>query len=421
MSKRAALAGMAARPVAGCGPNAAPAGDPILPLRQRVFEAVRAAGQLPRVDVAKTLGVSPGTVTVIASDLLGQGVLEEVDAAPSERTRGRPPVALQVRPGAAHVAGIKFGADSHSGVVIDLAGGVVAEATLPRRFRKTTAGEMLEEAAQLLDLLRSAAGFDRFDALGLGLPGAIRHDTGMMLWSPLVEDADVPIREMAARAFGLPVEIDNDVNLLTLAELWYGAGRDLTDFAVVTIEHGVGMGLVIDNRVYRGANGVGLELGHTKVQLDGALCRCGQRGCLEAYVADYALVREASIALELDRDHSEPMPQVLERLYAQAKDGNEAARAIFRRAGRYLALGIANVTNLFDPTKVILSGERLRYDYLYNEEVLSEMQAHTLHALGGPMRVEINAWGNHVWARGAATLALDSVTARLTADTGAAA
>ena len=85
---------------------------------------------------------------------------------------------------------------------------------------------------------------------------------------------------------------------MTLAELWFGAGRALSNFAVITIEHGVGMGFVSDNRLFRGAHSMGLELGHSKVQLDGALCRCGQRGCLEAYLADYALAREASTALD---------------------------------------------------------------------------------------------------------------------------
>lgn len=409
---------IAQAPKQGCGPNATPPGDPVLPLRQRLFEAVRAAGQISRVDVAKALGVSPGTVTVIVADLISQDVLAEVDDTTHERTRGRPPVALRVQPGAARVAGIKLGADRHSGVVIDFAGGVVAEATLPRPFRKAAPEAILDEAAQLLEMLREATDHDPLDAVGLGLPGAIRHDIGTMLWSPIVEGEDVRIREMAMQRFGLPVEVDNDVNLVTLAELWYGAGRDLTDFAVVTIEHGVGMGLVLGNRVYRGANGVGLELGHTKVQLDGALCRCGQRGCLEAYVADYALVREASVALELHRDHAASMTDVLEDLYAQARDGNEAARTIFRRAGRYLAIGIANVTNLFDPSRVIISGERLQFDYLYNEEVLAEINDHTLRSLGGATRVEINSWDNHVWARGAATLALETVTERLTADTG---
>ena len=101
----------------------------------------------------------------------------------------------------------------------------------------------------------------------------------------------------ASNRLGMPVAIDNDANLVAMAELWFGAGRDLSDFAVVTLEHGVGMGFVMNHRLYRGARNVGMEIGHTKVQLDGALCRCGQRGCLEAYLADYALAREATTAL----------------------------------------------------------------------------------------------------------------------------
>jgi predicted NBD/HSP70 family sugar kinase len=199
--------------------------------------------------------------------------------------------------------------------------------------------------------------------------------------------------------------------MVTLAELWFGAGRALADFAVVTIEHGVGMGLVLNHRLYRGAMGQGMEFGHTKVQLDGALCRCGQRGCLEAYVADYALGREASTALNWGNRAGSPHV-LLESLYEQAKAGNAAARAIFDRAGRYLAVGLANIVNLFDPRLIVLSGERMRYDYLYAEEVLTEMVALTLNTGRKPPRVEINAWGDLVWAQGAAALALDAATAR---------
>ncbi|MEM7644482.1 MAG: ROK family protein, partial [Pseudomonadota bacterium] len=145
-------------------------------------------------------------------------------------------------------------------------------------------------------------------------------------------------------------------------------------------------------------------------QLDGALCRCGQRGCLEAYVADFALVREAAVALD---GEVPPRGEVLEALYAQAKDGNAAARAIFERAGRYLALGLANVANLFDPNRIILSGSRMRYDFLYAEEMLAEaVPAMTLNA---PPPIEVNAWDDLVWARGAAALALADLTPRLLA------
>jgi predicted NBD/HSP70 family sugar kinase len=225
-----------------------------------------------------------------------------------------------------------------------------------------------------------------------------------------LRDRDVAFAEMLEAALGLPVAIDNDANMVALAELWFGVGRDVADFAVVSIEHGVGSGLVLGHRLFRGAGGMGMELGHTKVQLDGALCRCGQRGCLEAYVADYALAREAHAALNAIGQPMPQMPHLLESLFDHAKAGNAAARSIFRRAGRYLAVGLANTVNLFDPPLIILSGERMRYDYLYAENTLAEMETLAL-ATGRPMpKVRVNAWGDLLWARGAAALALSTVT-----------
>ena len=215
---------------------------------------------------------------------------------------------------------------------------------------------------------------------------------------------------IATARLGIPVSIDNDANLIAMAELWFGAGRQLSDFAVVTIEHGVGMGFVMNHRIYRGAQRVGMELGHTKVQLDGALCRCGQRGCLEAYVADYALAREATTALNWSHREGQSINVLLESLYDHAKAGNTAARSIFRRAGRYLAVGLSNVVNLFDPSLIILSGERMRYDYLYASETLAEMEQLAISTGRPKPPVKIHAWGDLLWAHGAAALALSEVT-----------
>ena len=158
-----------------------------------------------------------------------------------------------------------------------------------------------------------------------------------------------------------------------------------------------------------------MELGHTKVQLDGALCRCGQRGCLEAYVADYALAREASTALNFGHREAPPIGILLESLYDHAKAGNAAARSIFRRAGRYLAVGLSNVINLFDPALIILSGERMRYDYLYAAETLAEMENLAISTGRARPPIEIHAWGDLLWAHGAAALALSRLTERLVA------
>ena len=404
----------------GCGPLLAGSErDPdraAKPLRQLVFEHVRAAGQAARADVARALGVSAGTLTLASQDLIALGLLREVeDAAPRESTRGRPPVALQVVPESHRVVGIKLSDERHTAVLADFAGSILADVSMPTAAVRKTPNQVCAEVETLIDALCIKAGIDshQIAAVGIGVSGLIDPVAQTIPWSPLLSERNCALQPLLEQRLGLPVLLDNDANVLTLAELWFGAGRMMSDFAVVTIENGVGMGLVVGNRLYRGARGMGMEFGHTKVQLDGALCRCGQRGCMEAYLADYALAREAATALERSPRNLASPHSMLESLYAEAKAGNIAARSIFRRAGRYLSVGLSNIAQLFDPPLIILSGERMKYDYLYADEVMAEMERLTLRHGRAPCRVEIHAWGDLIWARGASALALSAVTDRV--------
>ncbi|WP_225027171.1 ROK family transcriptional regulator [Xinfangfangia pollutisoli] len=398
----------------GVGPLIPPLTEGQRPLRQQVFERVRAAGLIPRVTLARQLNVSPATVTTITQELIEAGLIEEV-APPRDAEspgRGRPAVALGVRAPAHHVAGMKLSDREHTAVVVDFAGNLVADDVIPRRPGPMTLAELLDAVETLLARVCAKAGLDRaqLSAVGIGVPGFVDVAEGMVFWSSVLTERAVPLAAAAGARLGLPVAIDNDANLVALAELWFGAGRSLSDFAVVTIEHGLGMGFVMNHRIYRGAQRLGMELGHTKVQLDGALCRCGQRGCLEAYVADYALAREASTALNWGHKDGQPINILLESLYDHAKAGNATAKSIFRRAGRYLAVGLSNVINLFDPELIILSGERMRYDYLYAAETLAEMDNLVIDTGRPRPPIEIHAWGDLLWAHGAAALALSAVT-----------
>ncbi len=396
----------------GCGPILPTASENAKPLRQQIFEHVRAAGRAARTDVTRALGISAGSATTLTADLIAAGHLREVEGLPRESGRGRPPVALEVVPEGRHVIGIKLSDETHSAVLTDFAGRMLADASLPTPPTRKTLDELLVEMGTLMDLVLQAANKTMADvsAVGVGMSGIVDHKTGTVPWSPLMASRDIDMASTFQTRFGVPLHVDNDANVLTLAELWFGAGRSMSDFAVVTIEHGVGMGVVLDNRLFRGARGMGLELGHTKVQLDGALCRCGQRGCLEAYLADYALAREAATALHRNPRNLQSPNAMLDALFAQAKSGNSAARTIFRRAGRYLSVGLSNVIQLFDPELIILSGERMQYDYLYADEVLAEMHELTLSDGRTPCRIETHAWGDLVWARGASALALAAVT-----------
>ncbi|TGD65680.1 ROK family protein [Tabrizicola sp. WMC-M-20] len=401
----------------GVGPLIPPLSDTLRPLRQQVFECVRAAGLIARVQVAKDLGVSPASVTTITSELIESGLIEEVATPPrdGETVRGRPAVALGVRASAHRVAGMKISDREQTAVIVDFAGKLIAEESIPRRPGPMTVAELLVVIETLLDRACDKAGIRRADlsGVGMGIPGFVDSAEGVVLWTPLLDTRNVALAALASARLGLPVWVDNETNLVAMAELWFGAGRGLSDFAVVTIEHGVGMGFVMNHRIYRGAQRVGLELGHTKVQLDGALCRCGQRGCLEAYVADYALAREATTALNWGHKEGQSIAVLLESLYDHAKAGNATARSIFRRAGRYLAVGLSNVVNLFDPALIILSGERMRYDYLYAAETLAEMDNLMINTGRPRPPIEIHAWGVRLWAHGAAALALSAVSESL--------
>ncbi len=381
-------------------------------MRQRVFEHVRANGRAARSDITRALKISAGSATTLTADLIALGVLREVEDTPREAGRGRPPVALEVVTDAAYVIGIKLAFNRHSAVLSDFAGNVVATATTPSVGLRCSLTQLLSEIVSLVHNVAKDSGISHTDvkAIGIGLPGIVDYASGVVTWSSLLLDTNQDLRGAFAEHFDTPLYLDNDTNMLTQSEQWFGAQRDKTDFAVVTIENGVGMGLVINNQLFRGTHGIGLELGHTKVQLEGALCRCGQRGCLEAYLGDYALTREAAVALDIETSGPKSTEQLLEELGRQAKTGNASAQTIFHRAGSYLSVGLANVIQLFDPPLIILSSNQMQLEFLCTDQVFSKAQQLTLSKRSSSCEITICAWDDLVWARGATVPALAALT-----------
>ena len=380
--------------------------------RRAILSGVRRAGRIARIDLAERTGVSAATVTTITGELIREGLIEEVPRLASKKSagRGRPRVDLKIQGKAHHVAGMKISSKSISTVISDFEGTVIAD----DRFMLPQARHSAAGLAECLHrALKGAAhkagiGLSDLSALGVGLAGIIDAPAGLVHWSPSLERRNVGFRDILSEAVGMPVFLDNDANLVAMAEQYFGLGRDVSDFIVVTIESGVGMGIILKNEVYRGTRGCGAEFGHTKVQLDGALCRCGQRGCLEAYVADYALLREAAIGTGIT-DGSATARRVQDLILA-ARSGDPLADRIIGRARRMFAMGLANVVNIFDPQLIILSGESLQFDYLFADEVIGSMRQSIVQVDVPPPEVVIHKWGDRMWAVGAAAFAIEGVS-----------
>ena len=377
--------------------------------RRHVFNAIRRAGPIARVDLARRTGISPATVSAITGELLAAGLIEETPphAGPDIR-RGRPPVGLKVRGPARIVAGIKLSHASIAVVLVDFDGRQIGEAHLALDHSRNAADRLVSLLSDALGRATAHAGLARGDlaGVGLGVAGTVDAARGMVHWSPNIAERNVDLRARLGAALDLPVFVDNDTNSVAMAELFFGHGRGIANFVVLTIESGVGMGIVIDHELYRGARGCGGEFGHTKVQLDGALCRCGQRGCLEAYVADYALLREAATVMDLPEGGTQTR---LQALIGRAEAGEPPARRILARAGRMFALGIANIVNIFDPELIILSGERMQFDTLFADGVLDSHREAIVQVDAAPPEIVVHKWGDLMWAKGAAAYAVEGV------------
>ena len=380
--------------------------------RRILLREIERRGPIPRIDLSHNTGISRATVTTVTAELLRDGLIEEIprdsENAPDTK-RGRPRVDLKIASAAHLIAGIKVSDRSISLMLVDFEGTQLAELEVPFTKSPASSRELTDLVADALAQLTAL--YDKsihdLSGIGVGLAGVVDAKNGTVYWSPSLSERNINLRDILTQRLGVPTFLDNDANLVAMAEKTFGLGRDHSDFIVVTIESGVGMGIVLNGQIYRGTRGCGAEFGHTKVQLEGALCRCGQRGCLEAYVADYALVREAASVGFLDPDL--PIENRVERLLEAAKNGDPTAKTIVNRAGRMFAIGLANLVNVFDPQLIILAGEQMQFDHLYAQEVIEEMRKSIVQIDKPPPDVVIHKWDNLMWARGAAAYALDFV------------
>ena len=228
-------------------------------------------------------------------------------------------------------------------------------------------------------------------AIGIGVPSQIEWATGTVVASVNIPLAGVPLRDELGRRLGVPVYVDNDAACAALAESHAIGARELV---MLTLGTGVGGGVVTGGRIFRGAHGMGGELGHVVVEADGPECpgNCPNRGCLEALCSGTALERAAGMKGR--------------QVVAAAREGDATARAHLDRLGRYLGIGISNMVNAFQPEYVAIGGGLSAAADLFLETAVSEAGARALPALWERTSVQVAQGGNAAGLVGAGLLAL---------------
>ncbi|MEL7302176.1 MAG: ROK family protein, partial [Pseudomonadota bacterium] len=306
--------------------------------RRRVLRCVRRAREISRTGVAELTGLSPATVTAIASDLMSAGLLEE--AAPSmgvRRTgRGRPTTNLSLNARASSVAIVNLQLDTITGAIIDYTGQTIGSGSCRIATRSASRAKLRAGLASVLQSAISDAGRKRprIGRVCVAAQGVTDVGCRILTWSPVTKSGGLEIAEWIEDDFGVSTDVRNDAGLAALG-LNARAPETYSDaFAVVLLAHGVGMGLFLNGQLVQGGLSSGTEFGHMIHQSGGAKCRCGVSGCIEAYAGDYAILRRAD-----GRDvTSQPTRSVslrdIEAVGARVASGDAMARAAIDEAGR---------------------------------------------------------------------------------------
>ena len=302
--------------------------------------------------------------------------------------------------------GIDVGGTKALGVVLDASGSVVAEERRPTPRGENSLGPLVDTLVELANDL----GVD--GSLGIGVPGLVTRD-GVLRAAPNLDGvADFAVAELVGERLGHSVSLDNDATCATVAEWQLGAGRGASDLILVTLGTGIGGGLVADGVLHRGRNGFAGEYGHMVVQPDGPRCPCGRRGCWERYASGSGLAmlaREAATGRRLRSvvEHAGGDPQAVrgEHVQAAAREGDEEALAVIDDFGRWVALGLSNLTNAFDPEVFVLGGGLAEGAELYLEPItrwFGEL-LYQPHLRPSPS-IDFAEWGPLAGAVGAALL-----------------
>ena len=370
--------------------------------RSTVLNTIKNQGPLSRTEIAQQTGLSAATITSISGELINSGLVYEKEAGDS--SGGRPPIMLALNARGGYVIGLKLAEDHVTAALTDLLATVNAKQTHPLNDQTfTSAVDTIEGVVNSL-LAEERYQKEQFLGVGIGLAGIIDFQNGVLRHSPIFGWKNIPLGDILVDRLGVPIYIDNDVNTLTITELWFGKGKGVNNFLTVTIGRGVGLGIVLNGQVYLGMRGGVGEFGHTVIDPDGPLCACGKHGCLETFVSDPALLRMAEEA----RSRGELSKSVItiDTLISHAQAGNPAAMAIFAEAGKVLGLGIANLINLLNPELIIISGEGVRAGDVLFEPMRTTVSANVMPGLAGGTMIQVDPWDDYACARGAAGLVL---------------
>ncbi|MBI4744078.1 MAG: ROK family glucokinase [Actinobacteria bacterium] len=312
-----------------------------------------------------------------------------------------------------YLIGLDVGGTKISAILVDETLSIISE--LRKQTLLISGRAIVDEAKELIAELLSGNDLDIVDivAIGIGVAGMINFKEGEVVFSPNLPLKNVAFKKLMEDHFGVPVFLDNDANVAAFGEKYLGSGRGVSNFICVTIGTGIGGGIFINDKIYRGVSGSSAEVGHMVIDINGPKCGCGNYGCFETLASGQAIVRMAkeaiaggkkTLILDFAKGNIENVNgEVVSRA---ASDNDQIACDILDKIGRFIGIGLTNIVNIFNPEKITLTGGVSQSGSLIlnpAKEVVSQV---ALVPNSLDVKIELAELGNRAGVLGAAALAL---------------
>ncbi len=329
-----------------------------------ILRLIHTQSPISRAQLAVITGLNKSTVSSLVDALLDHKLIHEIGI--NSIGAGRPATLLEMNPHAGNVIGVELGVDFVSVAVTDFLGNI-----LWRRKEDADPSEDQEKMInQTLRIVKEAMAVGKkknynFIGIGLATPGTVDVNKGVLIFAPNLHWRNVPFGKIFSEQTKLRVFVENDANAAAIAEHLFGTARQCQDFLFVFAGVGIGGGLFLNGKLYRGKNGYAGEIGHSPITAEPSqtVCHCGNRGCWETYANQYSIIQRVQARLEVKRssivpklmaEHNSPLTIPLIKQAADA--GDIEARESFIEAGHAMGQGLAGLINIFNPEKIILGG-----------------------------------------------------------------
>lgn len=377
----------------------------------QVLQQIRIGGLISRPELAEQTGLSLSTISNIVTELLENKLVREVGEGDS--SGGRRPSLLDINETARYVFGVKIGPEKVWISLFDLRSRPIDTEELS--FLKNVSPEMLfVQIAEAIDRLRRKHKLSKRLILGSGVStsGLIDSDTGTCVYSPILGWENVPVQERLAKLTKMDVIVENDVNAFAYGTLLLDTNSHSKNMICITTGPGVGAGVILERRLFRGSRGGAGEFGHMSIDRYGPLCQCGRKGCLDVLASDQFLISRAqeliaSSTSAILQGISEERKLSPESIFFAAQVGDESAIEMYRELGENLGFGVANLINLFNPDKIVIGGEGAVATKFFIDSLRKTATQYAFPHLGDHVEIVVGDGSEDVWLQGTAALVIE--------------